>query len=376
MIPKPALVSLFFAIGAYGAPLDSGLNFEPVIRETLEAQHVIKQMTSLVQHNLDPPPRVDRKRQAWTGRKDIEDDDSGCFYQRQQLIAAADGIDIGIIAHEDFHIISGSSATPIDITTSEASVDTTSSGWRIEGTETMGGEASASFGFGGFGASLSLSYSHSQTRDKSDEASKQLELRRDVSITRECPRNTACSVQTWTYVVKLTGTCPVVPIGDPVCWEKWTKDGNDPNNFRFADPFSPFKPLNLLKEKKVLSGNLSLPSINEQDDAWTGFGRDFYTMSKKDGSPAGKVLPSKFVDGVWWASEDEYKIEYKDNKACDMSFPLLKSGQGPDGKLQLRRTQVMIEKPIQRRDLVSRADDGEPKENGIKVTILSNDIDD
>ncbi|PHH62388.1 hypothetical protein CDD81_7184 [Ophiocordyceps australis] len=259
----------------------------------------------------------------------------------------------------------------------------------------------------GIEVSTSLSSGTKTTQEKSGETEIQQEHQIEVSKSFECSSYTICSVQTWTYVAKIQGTCPRVPMVDPQCikeealkqicalgiyneacpppppieldfWEsieyltysrrkrkRAMPDQDQDMMLLYQSPL-----YKILEKNSWLQKNISLPSINEQWPSWTRIQQEYYNITKMDGSPAGQVLPEILSGDIWRASEDKYKIVYKSIDRCDFSTPLYLSKGKP------KRTQVIIERPI---------DFASPRftpqqfakrwKKEIEVTILSNDLD-
>ncbi|KAG8415807.1 hypothetical protein J3459_014062 [Metarhizium acridum] len=337
MVSEFALLSPLFAVLAYAAAPPSviptlasfdGLELGRMVQDVQKAKDEMALMKNFVESQPDPyidiPPRMFP---AW-----------GCLYDRVQF--KVDEVQIAISAHED---ISSVGPETMDIAESVATVDTTTAGWSIEDSTTFGFESSVNLGFGGFGASLGIQHSNTNSNGKSGESSNQKEYRKDVGRTRECPKKTHCSVQTWTYMATLKGHCPLIPMADPVCWK--LRVGKD----WFPTKFPAY---NILAENKLLKGNLSLPAVRKQDDAWDAIGDKYFTMTNKDGSPTGPVLPKEFVENVWWADEAKYSINYKLTTPCTVTAPIMDSKGNP------RRTQVSLK--VQGGKFVSRDEALEP----------------
>ncbi|KAM4058933.1 hypothetical protein HRG_008190 [Hirsutella rhossiliensis] len=351
MIPERALAALFFTLGAHGAATgDFGvLDLGDLARRTQKAQRTIRRLKGDIL--AKGPPHV---------AYDLKGEGYACYHMHRPLLATPEGLDIEIVANIDKEFSTGSSAASIDISTSTARVDTSSSGLRIEDSTTIGAEASVTVGFAGSGATVSISGSQTGSNEQNSETGQQNELREDVSMTFECPAQTTCSIQTWTYVAKLTGTCPQVPTVDPVCFDRLVQGVGS------SDEFPAHEAL-----KNFMQANLTLPSVNEQVPAWAKIGAEYYNMTKKNNSPAGKVLPSKLIGNNWWASEKEYTITWTENKPCDLATPLYQDNKTP------KRSQVIVEYPDKLFDkrMVKRDEEQTPEELGLKVIILREFLD-
>lgn len=149
----------------------------------------------------------------------------------------------------------------------------------------------------------------------------------------------------------LKGNCPLIPTADPVCW-----------NSRVGKEWFPatFPAYNLLAERKFLNANLSLPAVRNQDTTWDTIGDLYFTITKKDGSPTGPVLPHELIERVWWANEAEYNINYKFTTPCTLTVPIMDSKGNPRG------TQVLLK--VSGGKFVSRDEIEEP--TGYNFTVL------
>ncbi|PHH66666.1 hypothetical protein CDD81_6503 [Ophiocordyceps australis] len=285
-------------------------------------------------------------------------DSEGCYYMYQPLRSTPEGLDIQIVVNTDRDEIStGSKAATIDTTTSTAKIDTSSTGWRLEDTTNIGADTTVSAGAFGFGASLTISASKMDSSEKSGDQGHTMEFRQDESQTFECPAKTTCTIQTWTFVATLKGTCPEIPTFNSGCFDERL------NKFPPTDD----DPLQVDELKKFLDGNLTLPSINGQWPIWSRFPQDYYTMTNKDGSPAGKVLPEKKENNLWWPS-DKFKVDYRFNPKCEVSSPLYDKSGKP------KRGQYLIEYPDEM--FVKRDEQNGAPKNLIKITVISENLDD
>ncbi|KAK8929126.1 hypothetical protein H634G_03350 [Metarhizium anisopliae BRIP 53293] len=321
MVPEVALLSPLFAVLAYAAApptvIPTLAKFDGLaLGRMVEHVQKAKDEIALVKNFIDsqPDPYIDLPSKMFPSW--------GCLSDRVQF--KVDEVTIAISAHED---ASDNGPVTMDIAESVATVDTSTAGWSMEDSTTFGIDSSVNIGFAGIGVSGGVHYSNTNSNGQSGENSKQKEYRKEVGRTRECPKNTHCSVQTWTYMATLKGNCPLIPMVDPVCWKPRVGKDWFPATFPAYD---------LLRDNKLLRGNLSLPAVRGHDTTWDTIGDLYFTMTNKDGSPTGAVLPKEFAENVWWADEEKYSINYKFTTPCTISAPITDSQGNP------RRTQVNL----------------------------------
>ena len=354
MVLQQALFSLAIGLGAINAIsakyelIDSGR----LALDSPQAKANIKYLTDYIKNQ--PPPRVDTR--MFPGFISAP-----CYYIRRPFNTTVDGIKIDILATEDLpDTITASGEATVDITTSTAKVDSSSASWRIESSRADRFQTSASVNIAGFGGSVVFEQNRGSLDENGASTGWQQEYREEVCKTYQCPPYTICSVQTWTYIAKMTGICPLVPIVDPVCFVE--RSGID------ATAYPAYK---VFRKKGFLHGNFSLPSIHMQPRPWKDLGYSLYKISKKNGKRVGKVLPSLFNDGVWWPSKAKYNVEYSIQSPCSLVTPLYLADGRP------KRSQVVIERSFDRNGsmLIRRLGAIETHVNSIRVTILKNDLD-
>ncbi|PHH81312.1 hypothetical protein CDD82_1056 [Ophiocordyceps australis] len=404
-------ISFFLIATGVNASVFSGkqghLDLEYMIKATHQARAIVLYLKSFVRDHMLPPPHINKKLPT----------QGPCFFQHQPLVPASEAIDIRIVAHEDDEVITGSRPVTIEIRSSTARIDSSKLGWKMEDEELSSIELSAGASGAGVEVSTSVSTGTRTNLEKSGENELQQEHQMEVSKSFECSSYTICTVQTWTYVAQIQGTCPRVPMIDAKCikdealkqlcaanmfnpscpppppieldfWESmdymiWTRtkrkrsmqtQGIDMIQF-YQSPLYQTLERNLWHHR-----NISLPSINDQWPAFNKIQQFYYNMTKMDGSQAGQVLPETLRNGIWRASEDKYNIVYNSIDRCNFSTPLYISKGKP------KRTQVIIERPIDfstgRAARWAKSGRERWQQNlyaqrwkgGVKVTVLSNDI--
>lgn len=341
------LAAVVLALGARGADVgDFGmLRIEGSLRETDVAQGTVE----LLKQDMlaKGMPRV---------TFDLASEGYACYHMHRPLLAAKGGLDIEIQATPQKEFVAGSSAASVRFSTTHLTLNT-SLRWRMDNTTTIGSEASVSVDFAGAAASVSMSGSHAGSRERKGDASLQTRVREDASMTIECPARTLCSFQAWTFVARLAGSCPEVPAVDPACFDRLARHVGDGGVFPARDAL-----------RRFMGANLTLPSVHGQVPAWDDLGMPYYSMARRDGSPAGKVLPAELRGGHWWPSDDDYAVRWAEEMPCNLAVPLYQ----PDGTP--KRLLVLVERAMQSRARPVRwaNGDGEP---GMKVTVLARHLD-
>ncbi|KAK2600003.1 hypothetical protein QQS21_005237 [Conoideocrella luteorostrata] len=343
---KQNLLPFIFALGAFGDLDTRNVPFvKPDFYKTPAARSTIRRLTKYIK--AQPPSHMDSHLQD-------------CYYLRSSVLADPDGINIDIIAHEDREVTSGSRAATIDITKSTAKIDKLSSGWRVEGSTNFGVGSVMVLGFSGNGASMAISMDNTKYGAEEGSTSRQTEVQEDVSYKFVCPPHTTCSVQTWTYVAKLKGTCPVTPIFDPVC--------NDASPNFVRKGYNQYE-YDILRDGGYLRRNISFPAAHGRLNDPLTLKSHYNITLRQNGEAVYRTLPAKIANGVWWHDESQYKVDYKMAGACQVSAPLFLEGGKP------KRTQVIVERPNKPKSKVARAAaESEHAYSDIKITILEQNL--
>lgn len=398
-----SLLLFSFVASSYGSSFlqDGSLNIGLLAHNAPQGRAVINHLSTFIKSHTPAAIDVKAPRSEYLALPtNPEFYNDGIFY-RTPLLADPDGIHIDITTNEDCEVITGSRAATIDISESKAVADSTTAGWRMEGTQVtsselggeVGAEVSVSAGFFGVSASASVStkVSHSKSssttnsQEGSGENAHQREYRQDVSKTFECPPFTICSVQTWTYNAKLEGSCPRIPIVDVQRFfgkvlglgDTWRHFGPE-RYWAISIPLEQYHSL-----QQYHKNNISLPAVHGRMLYWSTWGSKLYNIALANGLSIYEnwteswlrfdppVTPHKLVDKVWWPSPKEYNITYKINRRCELVTPLFQKNGQP------KRSQVVIERPVsQNRRSISKRQEAMGSEDGTKITILSNDIGD
>lgn len=369
MAPKHALLPCLFVVAGVLADLNQ-VQVSPIVSDTPQAKLLVEGIKKQI---LAQPPRADKRLSRNGQRLDTGEPNPltssassqrlneywgyNCYWTMQRFNTTADEIEINIVANENQALVSGSTAPPLAIKSITAVVDTTISGWKVGSLQWQEWTGSINLDLPYLKPSATFKKSATDSEEISGGKDTKDEIREEINQERICPPNTACSIQAWTFTSKLRGNCPLVPMVDPKCFANARGRKDDPAN----------KPLiDLLNQNKWMRDNISLAAMNEQNANWTLLSTHFFDMTRKDGSPAGKVQPAKEVDEIFLPADD-FIINYKENPACELlKSPVYRT----DGSAQ--RVHVMIEKPVNslsKRMMRRAGEDGQP-ETAVKVTIL------
>ncbi|KYK58261.1 hypothetical protein DCS_05274 [Drechmeria coniospora] len=339
-----SLYFLFFA-GAQGNLMrwTGDLNLVDVIRHTTAAKGEIEEVRR--RFTGTPEPYVDSVfglHEWFNGDGSLFRNrfDRKCFYKRRKMLVASDGFDIEIVPTEDDNTANydDDSNITIHIESSTARVETSSFGWRTENSKTFGLDGTVGFGFPGATPVFnSVSFSHGTTEVYEQKEDKTHSQEKTLRVSKQfvCRGGFRCITQTWTFAAKYHGTCPSIPLVDPVCYKTVLDGYSGIDAYRVESEY--WKAFDV-QAHQYLHSNLSLPSVHGQLSHWSKVGERFYKMTR-NGSPAGKVIPSRLKAGVWWPQEGIYAIDYTDNGACQLTHPVFQSGK-------LLRIQLVIKIPI------------------------------
>ncbi|RCI12228.1 hypothetical protein L249_0022 [Ophiocordyceps polyrhachis-furcata BCC 54312] len=382
------VVSAIFSSGVHGARSRKqigNLMASKLAEMSPLGRFMLDKLREELSDQLDPPPYVDVA---------LDDQILPCSYERRVLSARPEDISAGITSRLDFEFIPASEPATVNILNSTARVDTSSSTWSSENSQSLGmhNVSQSDFGNGLWFGSMVVGNSHDMTDSQwqSGDKSTVKEVSVDVSTVYVCPANTLCRVETWTYAASIRGISTLVPMVDSKCYEAWARENYQdfPSDYE-ADHFDSklsndafyayiaFRRLSKTNPK-LLDSNLSIPSVHEQVPQWTKFGAPYYNIYKLDEAeekeqdevddddadddghelardqdemmanaadahyPFFRVLPSHYEDDAWWADEDKYGVEFNIHERDTIKIPTLHYDGNP------KRTQVMLEIPIPR----------------------------
>ncbi|KYK55233.1 hypothetical protein DCS_07195 [Drechmeria coniospora] len=288
MVPKQTILALLVA-GALGR------NFQgDISRNSSQGQYQIARISQY--YAKQPRPYV--KGSIFNDGYGWKASGSPCYYQREILIPKPNGISVQIVAKEDLELIN-------DTRTSEDE-----------------------------------NYTKNIIKTNFYNAA-------DTELTY--PRWRICSVQTWTYTVKVQGRCPVVPLVDPVCYRDWVSN-KDRRSLRTERFYQELVKSPLFKQKRLPKGKISIPSAYHQIGEWDEVARGFLSSMHRTGGcqAAGNqtarcevmrnetIFPHHKEDGVWWHNDAKYSVNYTHTKPYSIEFPVLVDGE-------IKRTQVVID---------------------------------
>ncbi|UNI23888.1 hypothetical protein JDV02_009680 [Purpureocillium takamizusanense] len=174
-----------------------------------------------------------------------------------------------------------------------------------------------------------------------------------------CPAQHACSVQTWTYLVRSHGHCTVVPIYHANCTNPLARVLTGGWGSSLKVPM-----------EQIINNNqsIALAALKEAVATWDRAGSLYYSVSRKDGRSFIVPLPLIEHEGVWHPTPEQYNVQYRFDAPCHYSSML----RTQDGKVM--STQVLITRSLLdgnvKRGEVESGDDVEDLERRFNITVL------
>ncbi|ODA82143.1 hypothetical protein RJ55_00649 [Drechmeria coniospora] len=345
MVPKQNILALLVA-GALGR------NFQgDISRNSSQGQYQIARISQY--YAKQPRPYVEGS--IFNDGYGWKASGSPCYYKREILIPKPGGISVQIVAKEDLELINDTRVRlKTKISRSHVEINTSTSGWRSENGLDWGFHVRVGFSAPGMPSGGPFGSIGTDWRWTSEDENYTKNIIKtnfydaaDTELT--CPRWRICSVQTWTYTVKVQGRCPVVPLVDPVCYRDWVSN-KDRRSLRTERFYQELVKSPLFKQKRLPKGKFSIPSAYHQIGEWDEVARGFFSSMHRTGGcrAAGNqtarcevmrnetIFPHHEEDGVWWHDDAKYSVNYTHKKPCSMEFPVLVDGE-------IKRTQVVID---------------------------------
>ncbi|ODA82142.1 hypothetical protein RJ55_00648 [Drechmeria coniospora] len=339
MVPRRIFAALFATGALCGTYIEyQNIKLGDVIGTSETAKFQIERLT---EYFKGQPPAYKEQCIHCTEPKGWMISGAPCYTTREIAFPDEDGIEILIDAHEVREEISGRVNENIDVKESHVLIKTNTFGWRNQTGLTGGGDGSIGYSFpgappGGFYGGGGGGVHASKENEQKNETTNTSDDLVSFDLNFVCLRFRLCSVQLWTYRIKIRGRCPVVPTVDPVCYRNWI---NNHRSDRGNSWYDEIEKSPIFKQKEFLNGKFSLPSVYHQIKEWDVASKGYVDSifdTTKTSCPSGgpcevwqneTISPHSQVDGLWWPLESRYLVKYTTDEPCELEFPVFVDGE-------------------------------------------------